>query len=703
MKVFVAGATGVIGWRAVQRLVAAGPRGHRGRPGSPEKAELVRALGREPVRGVAVRPRRADGRRRRARRRGEPGHAHPADREGDDARARGPRTTASAPRASPTSSTPPSPPARRATCRSRSPSPTPTAATPGSTRDDADRPAADRRRASPPPRRPRPGSPRPAAPASCCASGCSTPPTPATPQAMVAGGPRGRRRWSPAIAGRLPVDDPRRRRRCRGRRRAGRARRHLRRRRRRAAHEARGSRGHRRARSASPARWPRRRLAGGHHAAQPAGVEPAVQGGDGLGAAPTRGPRGLAGGRRRGDRRRRSARCSSASCARSSSLLALSALQLGLWARRRAESFYDDFPGFGRQWVSVDGPYNEHLVRDFGSSHLALAVVLLAAFLRPSATSCGRRRSRPSCSRCRTCRTTPPTSTCTTPATPSRTWSPSAPRRCSLPGGAGPRHGARRSRYGRPSWEPVGIVVAAFVGALAGLTVGPARRPHRHPPLRARQRRPRPRGPRPRPRCRRRRAPRAPASSPSVVTTARLRAARRRVRRRRGRGCSSPSLAWVYVVAAVVDLQYLRLPDVLTWPAAGVALAGSLALSARHSTTSSAAVAGHRRRRSPSPGSCGRSRAVPRAAGQGGVRARRREAAAVARRLGRLARVGAVPRDRRARSSWSCYAVMAGFLIGVAGGPARSRLPDVEAHPVRARSSWSAGSSSCCSPIRSGR
>lgn len=40
-------------------------------------------------------------------------------------------------------------------------------------------------------------------------------------------------------------------------------------------------------------------------------------------------------------------------------------------------------------------------------------------------------------------------------------------------------------------------------------------------------------------------------------------------------------LAWAYAVAAVIDLQYLRLPDVITWPAALVAVAGSIALAAR--------------------------------------------------------------------------------------------------------------------------
>jgi len=64
-------------------------------------------------------------------------------------------------------------------------------------------------------------------------------------------------------------------------------------------------------------------------------------------------------------------------------VLALGALQVGLWLVLSPQSFYDDFPGLGRQWVSVDGPYNEHAFRDFGSSQLGLAALLLAAFFRP--------------------------------------------------------------------------------------------------------------------------------------------------------------------------------------------------------------------------------------------------------------------------------------------------------------------------------
>jgi leader peptidase (prepilin peptidase)/N-methyltransferase len=47
-------------------------------------------------------------------------------------------------------------------------------------------------------------------------------------------------------------------------------------------------------------------------------------------------------------------------------------------------------------------------------------------------------------------------------------------------------------------------------------------------------------------------------------------------------------LTWAYVVAAVVDLQYLRLPDVITLPSAAVAVAGSLALAAEYADVEAA-------------------------------------------------------------------------------------------------------------------
>lgn len=63
-------------------------------------------------------------------------------------------------------------------------------------------------------------------------------------------------------------------------------------------------------------------------------------------------------------------------------LLAGAAGVVGLWATVAPASFFDDFV-FGRQWVALDGPYNEHLVRDVGGLNLTLAVVTLAAALRP--------------------------------------------------------------------------------------------------------------------------------------------------------------------------------------------------------------------------------------------------------------------------------------------------------------------------------
>jgi nucleoside-diphosphate-sugar epimerase len=54
-------------------------------------------------------------------------------------------------------------------------------------------------------------------------------------------------------------------------------------------------------------------------------------------------------------------------------LLLFTGISLGLWALLAPVAFFDDFP-FGRGWVAADGPYNEHLVRDFGGLNLALAV-----------------------------------------------------------------------------------------------------------------------------------------------------------------------------------------------------------------------------------------------------------------------------------------------------------------------------------------
>jgi hypothetical protein len=62
-------------------------------------------------------------------------------------------------------------------------------------------------------------------------------------------------------------------------------------------------------------------------------------------------------------------------------ILGLVGLQIGVWATFAPRSFYDDFPGGGRTWVAADGPYNEHLVRDFGALNLALTAVVAVALV----------------------------------------------------------------------------------------------------------------------------------------------------------------------------------------------------------------------------------------------------------------------------------------------------------------------------------
>ena len=61
--------------------------------------------------------------------------------------------------------------------------------------------------------------------------------------------------------------------------------------------------------------------------------------------------------------------------------LALVSFEIGVWAQFAPRSFYDHFPGLGRAWVRVDGPFNEHLVRDVGSLNLGLAAVLIVAIV----------------------------------------------------------------------------------------------------------------------------------------------------------------------------------------------------------------------------------------------------------------------------------------------------------------------------------
>jgi hypothetical protein len=64
--------------------------------------------------------------------------------------------------------------------------------------------------------------------------------------------------------------------------------------------------------------------------------------------------------------------------------LLLNMLLVGFWAQFLPASFYQHFPGLTWAWLSADGPYNEHLLRDVGGLNLAIAVVTLLALLEPS-------------------------------------------------------------------------------------------------------------------------------------------------------------------------------------------------------------------------------------------------------------------------------------------------------------------------------
>ena len=60
---------------------------------------------------------------------------------------------------------------------------------------------------------------------------------------------------------------------------------------------------------------------------------------------------------------------------------------VGVWALCLPHSFYDAFPGLGHTWVSVDGPFNGHLVRDVGGSYLVFAALAGLALVSPQRTT----------------------------------------------------------------------------------------------------------------------------------------------------------------------------------------------------------------------------------------------------------------------------------------------------------------------------
>lgn len=68
--------------------------------------------------------------------------------------------------------------------------------------------------------------------------------------------------------------------------------------------------------------------------------------------------------------------------------LCLLGVGVGAWAMLFPASFYSDFPGFGfGSWVSEDGAFNEHLIRDVGELNLALAGAGVVALLARTPTT----------------------------------------------------------------------------------------------------------------------------------------------------------------------------------------------------------------------------------------------------------------------------------------------------------------------------
>jgi hypothetical protein len=52
---------------------------------------------------------------------------------------------------------------------------------------------------------------------------------------------------------------------------------------------------------------------------------------------------------------------------------------VGIWPLLTPDGFYQDFPGFRTGWVAMDGPFNEHILRDFGGLTLTLAALWIGA------------------------------------------------------------------------------------------------------------------------------------------------------------------------------------------------------------------------------------------------------------------------------------------------------------------------------------
>ena len=68
-------------------------------------------------------------------------------------------------------------------------------------------------------------------------------------------------------------------------------------------------------------------------------------------------------------------------------ILAIQAGIVAVWAIFAPEAWYRSFPGFGLNWVAMDGPYNHHLASDVGAFFLAMGVVTAAGITLPAGSA----------------------------------------------------------------------------------------------------------------------------------------------------------------------------------------------------------------------------------------------------------------------------------------------------------------------------
>jgi hypothetical protein len=55
---------------------------------------------------------------------------------------------------------------------------------------------------------------------------------------------------------------------------------------------------------------------------------------------------------------------------------------IGVWAYAAPRHFFDHFPSAAEPWLPFFGPFDEHLVADFGALSAALSLILVAAAVR---------------------------------------------------------------------------------------------------------------------------------------------------------------------------------------------------------------------------------------------------------------------------------------------------------------------------------